>query len=272
MSFPYAPIRQFEGKEPFLDKKGRLPKEQAQFLLERSHMRGHYLRACLDSCRWGAPTSVMWEMTPRDLIHFIQNWMNQNNGDCQELLHERKREDLYESFELPHISHTTCPSKHSHDKTIEDIEGKLRCAHKTERRLRPSFLRQLNHGDEISYWEDKPTNPIPEDAWDEEGGLSEDWLEKWDEYQTQLARFGDEKPTELINDFCYIVLSDEKLVLPLETILRRLNIAPETRTVYCPDSYKGCTPERLKQIPEKDRWKYETAVCLGHLKKINHFL
>ncbi|MEK6880173.1 MAG: hypothetical protein AABY22_11215, partial [Nanoarchaeota archaeon] len=101
-------IRTLERKEPYLDNERRSQKKQFEFLMQNGNMRGHYLGACLDSCRWGGQTTVMWETNIKELMDFIQNWREQNNDDPN-LYHELPIERLYKRFELPHIDHEKCP-------------------------------------------------------------------------------------------------------------------------------------------------------------------
>ncbi len=46
----------------------RSPREQSQFLLQGNTMQSRYLGACLDSCRWGSETTVMYEMNVKEMI------------------------------------------------------------------------------------------------------------------------------------------------------------------------------------------------------------
>jgi len=96
----------------------------------QGNMKGQYLGRCLDSCRWGSQTTVMYEMTVRDMISFIENWMHQNDENFQDLWHERTIEELFEKFELPHIHHENCPVKEYHIGTIEDLGRRIRCSYK----------------------------------------------------------------------------------------------------------------------------------------------
>src|SRR3989344_460171 len=137
MGIPYAFIRAFQKKEPFLDKEKRLPKQQEIFLRREGNMKGLYLGACLDSARWGSQTTVMYEMSKKRMISFIHNWMNQNNDNFESLWHERKIEDLYKRFNLPHINHEFCPVNKNHKERISDLGGRIRCSHMDKRNLRP---------------------------------------------------------------------------------------------------------------------------------------
>lgn len=116
----YCFWRGIEGRKS-LDTKGRSVKNQAEYLLD-NHMRGVYLGLALDSCRWGSPVTVMWEMDVKGMISFIQNWMQQNEGHVKELLHERKLEELYTKFDLPYLD-KECKG---HKRKIE-INGRVYC-------------------------------------------------------------------------------------------------------------------------------------------------
>ncbi len=132
MTISYAFVKVMQGQEPYLDSSGRMPKEQARFLKHTGNMREKYLGACLDSCRWGSITTIMYDMNIKEMVSFIQNWINQNPKNFQSLWHEHAIEDLYTKFELPFINHKTCPKNKEHTRTIKDLGGKLRCAHKVE--------------------------------------------------------------------------------------------------------------------------------------------
>ena len=120
MGIPYAFVRALKGEKPYLDKESRLPKQQAEFLVQEGNMRGKYLGVCLDSCRWGSQTTVMYEMDINGLIGFIENWMHQNAGNFQDLWHERQINELYKTFELPFIRNETCSVDSNHNDVILD--------------------------------------------------------------------------------------------------------------------------------------------------------
>ena len=111
-----------------VDRYGRLPKEQTAFLLESDHMKGKYLGACLESCRWGSPTTVLYEMDITDMVHFVQVWLKQNNENFSSLFHY-----FNDKVELPYINFEVCPKNEDHKYTVFDVAGMLRCGYRKER-------------------------------------------------------------------------------------------------------------------------------------------
>ena len=262
MGIPYAFIRAFQKKEPFLDKEKRLPKQQEIFLRREGNMKGLYLGACLDSARWGSQTTVMYEMIKKRMISFIHNWMNQNNDNFESLWHERKIEDLYKRFNLPHINHEFCPVNKNHKERISDLGGRIRCSHMDKRYLRPSFIEQISSGGTFHFFERDPYNDLPQNE--------SEWSDKDREI---IEQYELEEPTAEIIEPCYAILSEKGRILSFETIINRLNLRPETKTVYCPGNEdfaplskkKGCTKERLKEMDKEERLRYEDInLCPGH--------
>lgn len=273
-AFPYAFLKVLQGEEPYLYRSDdMLPKEQAEFLMQNSNMIGEYLGACLDSCRWGSQTTVMWEMSIRGMITFIQNWMHQN-PDFQNLYHERPIEELYTKFELPHINHEYCPRDGNHKGKVRDLAGRVRCSHKSTEKFRPSFTTEYEAGIDklsqtrtIDFFEDEPREPSS----DEEGFYYDENEVK--EYERDLALYNSEEPSLMVTDFCYAIISDQDLILPLETILKRENLKPKNVTVYCHG--KGLTPfsmrgpcERLDELDKRNKKFYERmGDCPGHAQE-----
>ncbi len=282
MSYSYAFVRLGEGKEPFpLDKKGRAPKEQAEFLMKEKNMVGYILGGCLDSCRWGSQTTVMYEMSIKDMIDFIQNWTEQNEGNFESLFHEKRIDGLYERFELPYIDYDVCPNNKEHKERMRDMGGRVRCGHRKIIKLKPSFVESYSYFDEhskmrrLNFHESSPHDPLPSDPYDENGDLEDHWKEPLKKYEEEMEKFENEKPTEEIMDLCYAILSDRGTILSLEETIRRLNLRPEFVTVYCPDDGsdsivgidRKCTPERIAIMSEKERENYEgLGHCPGHLE------
>jgi len=267
---PYALLKMLKGEKPYLDKSNRMPKEQAKFLMKRDHMKGKYLGECLDSCRWGSQMTVMYEMSINEMIGFIQNWMQQNSENFTKLWHETKIEELYEKFELPYINHKTCPRDENHSGIVRDLGGRLRCFHKSEQKLKPSFTTYFDFFDDHSriqrrnFSENEPHDSIPEDAWAENGELAQEYEKEWKEHLKELKQFKNAKASLSITDVCYAILSDESRILPLETIIKRLNLRPATETVYCNyDRFGPC--KRVKELSESAKEEYELmGRCIGH--------
>jgi len=99
MSVPYAYAKVLGGEgspkirdfPPEVDS----PLKEAHYLMQDGNMRGRYLGQCLDSCRWGAPETIMYELNALEMTKFVRNWMKQNKGNLR--FHER---DLPPNF--PH--------------------------------------------------------------------------------------------------------------------------------------------------------------------------
>lgn len=218
MAIPYEFIRVMKGKKPSdLEREKRLPKQQLEFLMQNGNMKGKYLGACLDSSRWGSQTTVMYEIDIKGLINFIQNWTSQNPENFQQLYHEERIEKLYTKFELPHIDYKVCPRNENHKGTVTDLSGRVRCAHKEEKRFRPSFLEvygsyldKLANISRLDFVESHPRNL----GYDKEDPELQLLLDKWNT----------EERTAVYADFCYAILSDKEYILPLETILKRLEV------------------------------------------------
>jgi len=101
MTIPYAFHQVFEsGKVVQLEKEGRSPKEQAQFLMDGG-MKGRLLGACLDSCRWGSQTGVMYEMNTRGMACLVKSWIDQNPDGIPDLVHEKDVHEFYAGMRLP---------------------------------------------------------------------------------------------------------------------------------------------------------------------------
>ena len=272
MGVPYAFTKAI--KLEALDKEGRTPKQQAEFLMEGRNMKGRYLGACLDSSRWGSPTTVLYEMNIRGLISFIQNWMKQNEDNFENLWHEKTIEDMYKKFELPYIQHESCPRDKNHKKIIMDMGGRVRCAHVSEEKLRPSFVKDYSAGldnlsgmEQICFYEDKPREPLPDCAWNEETGrLLPEFEEKDKAYQKELERFEQEEPVPFVTDFCYAIISDRGRILPLETVIKRLNLRPTTKTVFC----NVLTCKRISELTPDEKQEYDlTNCCPGHKQQVS---
>ena len=280
MGFPYAFIRIFQGKEPFLKRGNRTVKGQAKYLMKPDNMHGKYLGACLDSCRWGGQTTVMWEMNIKEMISFIQAWFEQNKKIFKHLFHERKIKDLYKRFDLPHIHDETCRRDNKHTETIKDLAGRLRCAHETKKYLKPSFITSYNpfdrHAqmDKFEFYESEPLNPLPtpdpfDDAMNMED-IIEMHKEEYEAYQEELYLYETEKPVEIRN-ICYSIISDKHMILPLETILRRLNLEKEGEVVYC--NYFAGPCKRIDELSPKQKEDYAFfRTCPGHYEPINRIV
>ena len=273
MGLPYTFIRVFQGQEPNTldsdrDKSDRAPKDQAKFLMQGNNMKGELLGECLDSARWGGQRTVMYEMDVHGMIGFIQNWVKQNKN-FQRLWHEREISELYSKFELPYTKHDICPSDKEHKAKTNDLEGRLRCIQVDEQKLRPSFVVSYETNGKRVYFEDPPSDPRPDD-WDENPEDEKYFKKLYNFYLARLKKFEKEEPTFIIRRKCNAIISDEGVVLPLETILIRLCLDPMV-TRHCYDGFQGCTPKRLAEMPEEEREFYSGRIpCSGHYEANDH--
>jgi|SRR3989344_5786013 len=122
-----SPIR--EHHLDFNEYSKKLPKDQVHFLLN-NNMKDKYLGACLDSCRWGRESSIMYDMSIKDMISFVQNWMNQNKDNLESLFHNNF-EEFSKEIILPYKNNEKCTIE-NHKGTIEDIAGRIRCSYSKE--------------------------------------------------------------------------------------------------------------------------------------------
>lgn len=264
MGIPYAFIKALEGKSSQLERGNRLPKEQMDYLVDKKHMAGLYLGACLDSCRWGAATTVMWETDVRGLMAFIAEWRRQNN-DNPDLYHERAIGELYTKFSLPYINHEICPVDKEHVGRIEDVKGRVRCAQTSSRFFRPSFIEERVGGfnefaqmREFSFSQHEPFDPMLERDNNEE---------RIDNYLELKKVWDCEEQSVEVRDVCYAILDDSKVILPFETILQRMNLAELHKHVYCSrDEFTLPGPcKRLEELEESEKRMVEMREeCLGH--------
>jgi hypothetical protein len=269
MSIPYEFVRAMEGKKPsWGDRGGRSPKDQMEFLMQDGNMKDKYLGFCLDSCRWGGRTTVMWETDVRGLMNFIQEWRGQNN-DNHDLYHERSINELFTRFELTHRKHDKCPRNEDHKEIMRDVAGRIRCGHIYSKSVRPSFARKdREEVDELSQtvgfrvYEQEPDDPRYED---DDG----DWIVPEPEYSRYIRekeKWAKEKPVEIF-DVCYAIIDDRSVVLPFQTILERENLAPKVKETRCGDyeiNRKPC--KRLDELKDVERKRAEELdECPGHI-------
>ena len=244
---PYTPIQIIDKwLEPdfkfFINREGSI-KDMMRFLMKGNNMKDEYLGACLDYIRWGGQTTVMYELGATGLINFIQHWMRLNKDN---LIWSDK--DPSEKFKLPYINHGECPRDEKHKGLIKDLGGRIRCSHKSKKELKPSFVDSYTTFDELSdmkiteFYELESMGP----SQDEDGN--------------------NEKPTFVVNDVCYAILSDENSILSLEKVLDRLNFEPKYKTVYCSDHYDLGPCKRLDKL---DDWEKDLAFCPGHSEENN---
>ena len=264
-------LKALNGEEPYLDKSNRDPKKQAEFLRLNGNMKGKYLGACLDSCRWGGSMSVMWEMNVPEMVYFVQNWMRQNKKEFQSLWHEKKIEDMYTRFDLPYINHNVCPSNGEHNETILDNGGRTRCSHREIKIMKPSFIHESssfdNHSlmEKLEIYDCKPYDPTPVE-WEDDDGNLVDYSPEYEEFQKHLDEYESEEPIN-VTDTCYAIIREDKnKPLPLETILKRLNLRSNYEIAYCVNEFEPC--KKINTLSKEDQELYKMLDhCPGHMQR-----
>lgn len=227
--YPFIKVLGGKGNPNLKELENISPKQSIEYLMKPENMRGKYLGACLDSCRWGSMTTVAWETDIRGLMNVIQKWRDENN-DNESLYHEMTIETLYKKFELPYINYDKCPRDKNHKETFKDGLGRLRCGNRTVNKYKPSFLEEYDAAfDELSQmkvkdiYENSPINPSYNG--------DEEWVypePEFSNYLKDIERYKLEKPTEEVVDVCYAIISDKNIPLAFETVLKRLDIQPPT--------------------------------------------
>ena len=258
----------------FINRKGSI-KNRMKFLLEGERMKNEYLGECLDYVRWGSPTDVMYDLGTTGLIEFIQHWMDLNKDNLI-----WTDEELPEQFRLPHIRYDRCPRnpKHATNKKITDTAGRTRCAHTTEERLRPSFIYESSTSIDRPFQtthkligENNPHHHAPKNP--------TDWT---DETKDQAELWNTEPQSVPVKDVCYAILHEpDSFVLPLETVLDRLNLGPRYIDAFCgnpdPSLLRGFgfipAAAPCQRLDELDEWSKFSAmiigICPGHEQENN---
>jgi hypothetical protein len=220
--------------------------KKEKFLQEKESMKGQYLGACLDYVRVGAMNACFWNVNDggvKGLVSFIDEWINLNKDNL--IWHE---EELPDDIKLPRIDREGCLVD-GHKSRIKDLAGRVRCGHISKKAIKPSFSSEYRFFDSdgtkrADYSEDKPFEP------DEKYG--EKKLEKFDR---EIEKFNREGAVEVI-DPCYSIISEsEKMVMPLEKILRRLRVGITTGRSYCKD-YECSFGEEVNEGV--------ISICIGH--------
>jgi hypothetical protein len=262
MVVPYAFIKARNQQDPFLNVEGSTSEDKIDSLMQPGNMHGKYLGACLDACRYGSTTAVLWQTDIKGLMGLIQRWREEND-DNPALYHEVPLEEMYSQFELPHIENSYCPREENHKGTFVDPAGRLRCKHRNLKWLKPSFIEGYPDFDEFSQmhvkslYEREPRDPRGDEAYDTDRQDSKEYQK----YLVQCANFKSEQPIDVL-DVCYAIISDKNVVLPFETILRRFNLAALTKNVYCNDNpFYPC--KRVDLLKDYQKNFYEDR-CPGH--------
>ncbi|MCX6748566.1 MAG: hypothetical protein NT076_03095 [Candidatus Pacearchaeota archaeon] len=208
------------------------PTERIAYLLGGDRMKGLALGACLDYIWWGGKTSVMYDLGTSGLIHFIKNWQRPNPEPVW------NDKPLPPRLQLPFINYKACPVDPAHTRKLRDLGGRVRCAEVNILELPPGKI------------------------------FSGRYFDKWDGmdavcYSTEPSNEPGKEPVK-IQDACYSVISDKGIVLSLQTVLDRLNIVPNIRTVNCNNNpFSPC--KRVDELRDCEKRLYDTARhCPGH--------
>ena len=256
MTIPYALAKaisgQGDGKNPELNR--MKPADAIKYATENSNMlRGKHLGSVLDSCRIGTITTCLWPTNFDGLLDLVNAWGERNSWDVK-LYHEIPMKEMYSKFELPYIHHEQCPREEGqHLGTFVDAGGRTRCAHRTVKKMKPSFIESYGGFDHhsqmrtLSVYEEGPIEP-DEDC--------EDFV--WERYLSRKALFDSEPAVDCV-DVCYAIIEEPEWKMPLETIFRRLNIHPETKIRYCKSSFERPCP---------NSWE-SSGMCKGHVEDTN---
>jgi len=231
------------------------PQDRIDFFMEKSCSRMKYvsLGESLDFiCRGAAMNCVHWGLDSKGLARFIQNWMNVQEPRIEYehvpiegtkggyRVEEKKREYQYlwnkfqDDFDnvLPWINYNSCPRDKSHKGVLK--QGNIiRCAHVENHFFKPSFIQ--NDGEfpdkfsgflRTSFYEREPSlndNLVLLEFEDER--YSPEMSEKeFQKNERLVALFNSEKPTAMVVDPCYAIISDKGSYLPLEAVLSRVNV------------------------------------------------
>ena len=273
MAIPYAFEKVLKREEPSLKIHGKSPKDRMNWLMQSGNMTGKYLGACLDACRWGSPTTVMWEADIRGLMKFIDNWREQNQ-DNEKLYHEVKLKKYWKKFELPHIHYKKCPGDVEHKGNFIDRTGIVRCAHVSRYKKKEGFIYssagfdKLSKATRIRFFESKPSDPSYED---DDGNIERSEPE-YSQFLFDMEMY-EKAGLEEIIDPCYAIISDKDTILPFEAVLKRLNLAKESITFYC-DGARGLGKcKRLDELSSRKRQDAEIFdTCYGHLELVNEVI
>ena len=193
-------------------------KEKVDYLM-KGHMKEVYLSGCFKAISYGPTT---YHLSVNEFLMFINKWVKQNKYFGALLAAEQGY------AELPKLEYASCPRDKEHKHTVKDLAGRIRCAHFND------F--QLKQGETSTY-------------------KNYDNYSEMDEIQYVVQNWSEKKPTTMVHDVCYAIISEKDYKLSLEKIIRRLNKASETKRVYC-----GNGTTQQKCIEEKK----DVGLCPGH--------
>ena len=282
MGIPWAFVKAMNGEkisEQFTaeeDKKYR-PAEKMEMLQKDDRMKGHYLGACLDSCRWGSMTTVMWETSIDGMIDFVSNWFEQNkDSDIPTLFHEITDKDFNgKKWNLPYLIREKCPRDENHTKKEMDLYGRIRCAEVSTKKLKSEdrFFEGYSYFDELSLTKKLNlynSNPAlePSDWEDEDGTLIPPEDYEIEEYNRITEEYKNSPKDLIVKDRCSAIISDERTSYSLEDVLRavRYEGEPEVVTKHCGGRRFdfGAKCKRLNELSPEDREYSEINGCQGH--------
>lgn len=233
---------------PYYEKfKSMNVEEVTDFFIENPRSMSHVsLGEFLDFNSFGGGNFVVWRMDNKDLVGITNKWIRSQipkkewekipvQGFSNTYRYEevsREYDYLWNRFhsafeeELPFIDRESCPVEETHERTIRDFSGRLRCAHLNIERYKPGFVKTFQNGSgrRISFLEEEPMEPFIDERVLEELG-SDVYDEELEAYRREMIRFEGEERSLEVHDFCYSVISDVGNYLPLESVFKRLDVS-----------------------------------------------
>jgi hypothetical protein len=222
-----------------------LSKRPDFFTGENSFRMNHVsLGEALDFVSVGGMNYCYWDITVRQLTDFIKQWTDVQEprinlirvpiGDGVYRIEEKSREYsyLWNKFdrdfdgELPFIHRDSCPAGKGHKRTGKDLTGRVICLHADIKKFRPSYLQDVTFSDdECHFWEEEPNEPVFEESdYDGNGELIPKAQKRQEKHMEEKERYANEEPTERVVYPCLAIISEKGTYLPLEKVLRRLNV------------------------------------------------
>jgi hypothetical protein len=195
---------------PEIDGKG--PFAEAEYLKKGGHMKGRFLGQCLNSCRWGSPYNIMYEMNPLEMTEFVKNWMEQNKENL--MFHYK---ELPKGFELPHVNLDACPIDSTHKLRSIGLDGTLRCINEEPKTFKEGYYSVFKKFD--------PRSGSVRTTYMKNLPLHGD-KESWDDYRKETRKVG-------VIERCGAIISDKGTVLSLADVIDRLNVYPGEYLEFC---------------------------------------
>jgi hypothetical protein len=209
-------------------------------------MRHVSLGEALDLISVGASNYCYWDIAIRQLTDFVKQWIDKQEprieyvrvpkGDGWYRDEEKSREFSYlwnkfhqdsdQELTLPFIHRDSCPAGKGHKRTGKDLDGRVICLHADIKKFRPSYLRDVTFSDEeCHFWEEEPNEPVFEESdYDGNGELIPKAQKRQEKHMEEKERYANEESTERVVYPCLAIISEKGTYLPLEKVLRRLNV------------------------------------------------